>query len=414
MKDDTDLRGKTGAMYGLPEEVVFCKRCVISNQRPSSTNELRYSPGTKKQGTFINEAGVCDACRYAEMKNTQFDWVEREKRLQQVCDRFRSKDGGHDCIVPGSGGKDSRFVSYILKYKYGMNPLTVTWPPTICTDIGRINFQSWLRLHDNVTVTPPQDLHRLMTRLAFEKLLHPFQPFIIGQRIVGPRLALKYGIPLIFYGEPQAEYGNSLDKAINLCATMPEHFYSDEHDFDRLHMGGVPVRELMEKHGVDRRDLCQYLPITKKELASFPLEYHYLGYYIKWDPQEVFYYASEKTGYEVNPERTEGTYSKYASLDDRIDGFHYFTTFIKFGIGRASYDASQEIRNSKITRDEGVALVKKFDGEFPSNYFREVLEYMGITKERFWECIDAGRSPHLWERKEGDWSLRHAVWRNTP
>lgn len=414
MSDVTQSAGKLEAKFGLPEKVVYCRRCVISNQRPSSTNELKYSKTTKKEGTFINEDGICDACRYAVMKNTHFDWKAREDRLLKLCDRFRSKEGRHDCIVPGSGGKDSRFVSHILKYKYGMNPLTVTWPPTMYTDIGRINFQSWLRFHDNVSVTPPQDLHRLLTRLAFENLLHPFQPFIIGQRIVAPRLAVKYRIPLIFYGEPQAEYGNRIDDAVNIRATMPEHFYSDEHDFDGLYMGGVTLRELIERQGVDRRDLEQYLPVTRSELASFPLEYHYLGYYIKWDPQEVFYYASEKTGFEVNPERTEGTYSKYASLDDRIDGFHYFTTFIKFGIGRTTHDASQEIRNGKITREEGVALVRKFDGEFPKKYFREVLDYMGITESRFWECVDRGRSPHLWKREGNDWRLRHTVWQDAP
>jgi len=396
--------------YGLPAEVVYCRRCVISNQRPSSTNELRYSPSRPKEGTFINGDGICDACRYAHMKNHVFDWTARETMLLRLCDRFRSKDGSHDCIVPGSGGKDSRFVSHLLKHKYGMNPLTVTWPPTMYTDIGRQNFLSWLQIHDNISVTPPQGLHRLLTRLAFENLLHPFQPFIIGQRIVAPRIAIKWRIPLIFYGEPQAEYGNCIEDAVNVRATMPERFFRDEVDYDQLHLGGVSVRHLLDRHGVDIRDLNQYLPITKGELASFPLEYHYLGYYVKWDPQEVFYYASEKTGFEVNPERTGGTYSKYASLDDRIDGFHYFTTFIKFGIGRATYDAAQEIRNGKITRDEGVALVRKYDGEFPRKYFADVLEYMGITEGRFWECVDAGRSPHLWKREGDAWKLRRTVW----
>jgi hypothetical protein len=137
---------------------------------------------------------------------------------------------------------------------------------------------------------------------------------------------------------------------------------------------------------------------------------HYLGYYLKWDPQECYYYAAEHAGFTVNDERTEGSYSKYSSIDDRIDPLHYYTTFIKFGIGRATYDAAQEIRNGKITREEGVALVKRYDDEFPHKYFREILDYMGISEDRFYEVIDRARSPHLWRLEDGKWHLRHAVW----
>ena len=136
---------------------------------------------------------------------------------------------------------------------------------------------------------------------------------------------------------------------------------------------------------------------------------HYLGYYLKWTPQEAYYYAVENTGFKANPVRTEGTYSKYNSLDDKIDGFHYYTTWIKFGIGRATYDAAQEIRNHHIDRDEGIALVRRFDGEFPSRYFAEVLEYLDIDPSDFHELCDQFRSPHLWENKNGQWTLRHEI-----
>ena len=107
--------------------------------------------------------------------------------------------------------------------------------------------------------------------------------------------------------------------------------------------------------------------------------------------------------------RTEGTYSKYNSLDDKIDGFHYYTTYIKFGIGRATYDASQEIRNRHLTREEGVALVRRFDGEFPHQYFKEVMEYLGIAPERFMQLCDEFRSPHLWKKEGDQWQLRHPL-----
>jgi len=132
-----------------------------------------------------------------------------------------------------------------------------------------------------------------------------------------------------------------------------------------IRLGGVAVQELFEKYGLELSDIQSYLPIDNENIKKSNIEVHYLGYYLKWTPQEAYYYAVEHTGFQANSERTEGTYSKYNSIDDRIDGFHYYTTYLKFGLGRASYDASQEIRNKHLTRDEGVALVKRFDGEFP-------------------------------------------------
>ena len=153
-----------------------------------------------------------------------------------------------------------------------------------------------------------------------------------------------------------------------------------------------------------------YLPAPAEDIERTNIQVHYLGYYLRWTPQEAYYYAVEHCGFEANPVRTEGTYSKYNSLDDKIDGFHYYTTWIKFGIGRATYDASQEIRNSHITREEGVALVRRFDGEFPARYFDEVMKYLEIDPEFFMGLVDSARSPHLWNEDSGEWQLRHPVW----
>ena len=152
-----------------------------------------------------------------------------------------------------------------------------------------------------------------------------------------------------------------------------------------------------------------YLPADYHELEKSRIEVHYLGYYLKWTPQEAYYYASEHMGFKANPERSEGTYSKYNSLDDRIDGFHYYTSYIKFGLGRATYDASQEIRNKHLTREEGIALVRKFDGEFPNKYFKEVMKYIGMEPDFFLHLCDKFRSPHLWKKENGQWLLRHQV-----
>lgn len=396
------------AMYGLPPEVRYCTRCVISNQRPSSTVEFRNSGGETKQTIGFDDEGVCAACRYQEVKAARVDWDARDQELLALCDRYRSSSG-YDVVVPGSGGKDSAYTSHVLKYKYGMNPLTVTWAPHMYTDIGFRNFENWMHVGglDNILFTPNGRLHRYLTRLAFRNLLHPFQPFIVGQRIIGPLIASKFGIPLVMYGENQAEYGNNIEE--NESPKMNEAFYSMA-AAGNIRLGGEPISSIIETGAYSIKDFTPYLPVAPEALASSGVAVHYLGYYLKWDPQECFYYATENTGFIPNPERTEGSYSKYSSIDDRIDPFHYYTTLVKFGIGRATYDAAQEIRNGKITREEGVQLVRRFDQEFPSKYFHDFLQYVDMSEDEFSKFIDEGRSPHLWRRTDDGWQLRHTVW----
>lgn len=395
--------------YGLPLEVKFCKRCVISNQRPSSTVEFKNTTDEKKETISFGEDGVCDACRYAEYKDTKIDWEKREKELVELCDIYRSKDGSYDCIVPGSGGKDSGYTAHILKHKYGMNPLTVTWAPHLYTEVGWRNFINWSHIggFDNILFTPNGRVHSILTKLAFENLLHPFQPFIIGQRYIGPKFALMYNIPLVFYGENQAEYGNKIEE--NDTPTMGDKFFAQEVTLDNLYLGGVPARDIINLYGISINDLNPYFPAPYEKIKKLGVQVHYLGYYLRWDPQENYYYCSKHTGFTANDQRTEGSYSKYSSIDDKIDPFHYYMTLVKFGIGRATYDAAQEIRNKKITREEGVHLVRRYDQEFPQRYFKEFLEYVGISEEKFHELIDAGRPEHLWTKENGEWKLKHQV-----
>ena len=393
--------------YGLPQKVLFCKNCVISNQRPNSTIEFKSKQKDIKQ-TIEFKNGLCSACTYAIEKENNIDWAKREEKLFNLLSNFRKNNGDYDVIVPGSGGKDSAYTAHVLKYKYKMNPLTVTWAPHLYTEIGWSNFSNWMHAGglDNILYTPNGKLHRLLTRLSFLNLLHPFQPFIIGQRIIGPSMAKKFGIKLVMYGENQAEYGNNIEE--NKKPTMNPKFYSTIDAID-MKFGGITMREIIKNYNFTVGDFKPYIPQKLEDLESDSIEMHYLGYYLKWDPQECYYYAVENTGFQANSERTEGTYSKYSSIDDKIDPFHYYTTLIKFGLGRASYDAAQEIRNGKITREEGINLVRKFDQEFPSKYFNEFLEYIDISEDDFFKTINKFRSSHLWEKNGTEYSLKYLV-----
>ncbi len=397
---------KNFSMYGLPEEVTFCTKCVMSNQRPQSVVEFKNSNNQKSGLNIDKDSCVCDACNYNETKK-KIDWEKREKELVNLLEKYR-KPSGYDCVVPGSGGKDSAYTAHILKYKYGMNPLTVTWAPHMYTDIGWQNFDNWIKVggFDNILFSPNGKVHKLLTKLAFKNLLHPFQPFIIGQKIIGPLIALKFNIPLIFYGENQAEYGNAVEE--NAKPQMDSKFFSQKSNSEII-LGGEKLSNILKKYNFSLNDFEPYIAPQINDLIEKKVEQRYLGYYLKWDPQECFYYAAKNTGFRPNTERTEGSYSKYSSIDDKIDPFHYFLTHIKFGLGRASYDAAQEIRNEKITREEGINLVKKYDDEFPKKYFQEFLEYTDIDEKDFFITIDQFRSPHLWKKEEGEWKLLQKI-----
>ena len=375
-------------MYHLPQKVKYCKKCTMSNQRPRIT---------------FDEEGVCSACRFNEAKRN-IDWDAREQELKELCDKFRSKDGSWDVIVPCSGGKDGGFVAHQLKYKYGMHPLTVTWSPLVPTEIGRKNLDAFVDIggFDNILGRPNGTVNRKLTKLAFEHLGDPFQPFIFGQTNFPLQIAVKYGIPLIMYGENgEVEYGGGIKKRYK--APPGNKGYKKKYFF---WVGGGG----WGKKGFCPEDMLPYMAPDYEDIKKNHTEIHFFSYYKYWDPQENYYYCVENNGFSCNPERSEGTYSKYASLDDQLDGFHYYLSYIKFGIGRTTSDASHEIRDGKIDRDEGIALIKKYDGEFPSKYYDVFLKYCDITEEQFHEFIDSWRSEHIWKKGKDGWVLRHPIW----
>jgi N-acetyl sugar amidotransferase len=401
----SELFGK----YGLPLEVKYCKKCTMSNQRPSSTVEFQNKPDAIKRAISFGDDGICEACKFAEKKK-QINWEERHNQLEELCNKFRRNDGRYDVVVPGSGGKDSVQAAHILKYKYNMNPILITWPPALYTEIGRRNFDAWLNSgFANYTYNQNKKLHRFLTKSAFLNLGHPFQPFILGQKNLAPRLSVLLDIPLVIFGENEAEYGNATED--NEKPTRDPKYYSAELSIKDLVLGGVPAEELINKHGFKLSDLEAYFPTNPYEIQKTGTEVHYLGYYVKWHPQETYYYSIENSDFMPNDHRTEGSFSKYSSLDDKIDWLHYHTTTIKFGIGRATYDSAQEVRNGDITRDEGIALIKRFDGEFPEQYIKDCCNYMDISLQEYHSSIERFRSPHLWEKMFGEWKLKQPIWK---
>jgi len=382
----------------LPKKVIFCKRCVVSNQRPRIT---------------IDKEGICSACRYHEEKQNKINWQKREEELIKLLDRYRSKDGSFDVVVPSSGGKDSAYVAYMLKSRYRMHPLTVTWTPFMYTDIGWKNYQNFVAAgFDNLFCNPNGILHRKLARVAFELKGDAWEPFTFGQKAYAFHVALKFGIPLIFYGENgEVEYGGSTknkDKPFESIKDWEELYFKGA-GVDALIQAGLKMG-IFKSQEIEPQSFALYHPPSLKAIDKLGAQMHWFSYYHQWIPQENYYYAAKYTNFEANPDgRSEGTYTKYSSLDDKTDGFHFYLSYIKFGLGRASRDAQMEIRSRHITREEGVALVRRYDGEFPQKYFKDFLKYLDISEKYFWQVIDRYRLPHLWEKVKGKWYLKHVV-----
>jgi len=382
-----------------PTEVKFCTRCVVSNQRPR---------------IVFDAGGVCSACRFADEKNHVIEWKNRETQLEHLLDQHRSKAHSFDVVVPSSGGKDSSYVASRL-IGYGMHPLCVTWAPFRRTPIGQQNFDNFIKSGFTVIEGHPNGaLHRQLARFCFEELGDAWQPFAYGQMSFAFHIALRFGIKIIFFGENgEAEYGG--DPKNNYLPYMPAE------DWARLYFKGTGINDLIPslhlKGYIERlphpsiADRTFYKPPSPRDLKKAGIQMHWFSYYNRWRPQEHYYYASQNTGFTANPQRSEGTYSRYASLDDMTDGFHFYMAYIKFGIGRATSDAAHEIRDGHITREEGVSLVHRYDGEFPQLYFQEFLDYLGIDKKHFQDVVDSWRPPHLWDYNEGHgkWALKHRV-----
>lgn len=385
----------------IPNKVLWCKNCTMSNQRPR---------------IIFDDKGICSACKYYEYKKT-VDWNKRENELEQLLNKHRSQNNSWDVIVPSSGGKDSAYVAHELKFKYNMNPLLVTWSPLEYTDIGIKNFDA---LNNSgftcLKASPNGKFQKKLARLCFEEFGDAFHVFVLGQIYFPIHMAIKFGIELIFYGENgEIEYAGdpaSKDRPSTDLIKNEKWLngYLKGTTLEDLISYGVKNKDYLSNEDINLADLKFYKPPSKEEMINKNIsQLHYYNYFKNWNPQENFYYASENTGFIPNPERTEGTYSKYASIDDKMDGMHYYMRYVKFGLGRCVEDAAHEIREGHISREEGIALIKKYEGEFPEKYFHEFLNFIEINQEHFWEIVDSWRPKHLWKKKGNKWELKNPV-----
>jgi N-acetyl sugar amidotransferase len=355
-------------------------------------------PDTRPRIVFDSE-GVCNACRNAEAKAV-VDWKEREREFLDYVERYRAKDGPYDCIVPWSGGKDSSAIAWRLKFDFGLNPLLVTFSPLIPNDIAVHNREEMLKLgFDHLMVRPNQKVARRLAHRFMTERGNPKVAWDAGVNAVPLQVAVKYKIPLVFYAEHgESEYGGRVlskesTKVRNLAEVLENQIGDDPHNW--------------EDEEISERDLAPYLYPAVDVVEQVGARALYFAYFFRWSILENYEFIRTKIDFKTDPKgRTDGTFTDFDSLDDKIDNLYYYLQFIKFGFGRATRDASRQIQNGQMTRSEGLEIVREYDDEFPSTNLQANLDYLGMTETQLTEIVDLHRNPEIWTFEGNQWKLR--------
>lgn len=367
-------------------DIVFCTKCLTSSARPR---------------VAFDTQGVCNAC-HNQLERSAIDWNSRKSEFTALIQSM-GRSNGYDCIVPWSGGKDSSSIAYKLKYEWGLNPLLVNYSPMLPTDVGMHNRSALLDAgFDCVSVTPNRRVLRILARRFFIERGNPKVAWDAGINSFPMRVSVAYRIPTVFYAEHgESEYGGRVlseeHKKKRDLAEVLENYVGDS-------------AENWEDSDVSLDDLAVYLYPDRDELDELGSTAYYFGYYFPWSVSDNYQYIKSKIDFRCHPGgRTPGTMTNFDSLDDKIDGIYYYMQLIKFGFGRASRDASRLIHNGVFDRETALRQASKYEEEFPGEYLEEVLEFLSLTVNEFWEIVDSHRNEEIWCRNNGGWTLRHPL-----
>ena len=203
-------------------------------------------------------------------------------------------------------------------------------------------------------------------------------------------------LKLVFVGEnAQAEYGGDQSTWNKSHISMKE--------YEKVWFSNFAVNYWL-KRGYKASDLQMIDTSNIKKFAN--IKKYFYGYFKDWSNHANYYYAKENTNFTPNPHRTEGTFTKYSSIDDKLDTFHHWFSLLKFGISRCTSNAAREVREGFRTRKEAIALVKRYDQEFPSKYFKDFLEYTDLSEKEFFTIADNWRNKKFWTKTKKKWVLK--------
>lgn len=361
----------------------YCTRCVMPNTRPD---------------TFFNDEGVCDACESSDLKE-KIDWVAREKEFQAVVKKARRKDRSkYDCIVPVSGGKDSHYQAYMAK-KYGLNILMFNFEPTVRTELGKLNLENIRQFGDLIEMKKSHRTHRIMALEGFRRVGDNEWPSHAAIFSYAVRLAIAFDIPLILWGEnSQLEYGGP--KAARMKKIL------DRKWLEEFCLIGLRVEDMIgPATGLTKENVIPWLYPSDDELRKAKIQGLFLGYYFKWD-YRVHTPLMQTMGFRLKEDGpVEGTFLNIENLDEEMQALHDHLKFVKFGFGRSTDHACIDIRNGRMTREEGVKMVNQFDGKFPKRSAELFIKYTGISREEFDRVVDSFTDKAIFET-DGNGNLK--------
>ena len=343
----------------------YCKKCLY--------------PDTKPQIIF-NDEGICSACVNHEKKEI-IDWNEKRQEFEEILDKYKSKNKtNYDCIIPVSGGKDSHYQTYVIKKEFGLNPLVINFHPHDQTELGKRNLENLKKIGvDCIEFSPNPEVYLKLARFGLKELGDFQWPEHLGIFTIPVQMAVKFNIPLIIWGEnPQLEYGQPTD--VNKDTILDREWNEKN--------GGYFLDKIkpkdMVKYGFQLDELRPYIYPTDEEIRRVGVTGVFLGSYLKWD---IFKQLDivKKIGFKESADKKEGTYDGWENLDVYFTVFHDYFKFLKYGFGRATDHASIEIRYGRITREEGLELVKKNEGKIPRQYLKQFLEFADISMDEFLE-----------------------------
>jgi len=364
----------------------FCKRCLYPENHPLNI-------------TF-DEEGICSGCRVHEEKDS-LDWKPRVEKLRKILEQYRNKSGNnYDCIIPVSGARDSHFIVHTIKNVYGMNPLLVTYNKQYNTDFGIRNLAN-LRIKfdcDIMTQTINPETVKKITLASIRRMGSIYWHCLAGQTVYPVQVAVKFKIPLIIWGAHQGVDQVGMFSHLNEVEMTRK--YRKEHD-----LMGIEAEDLINDFDeITENDIIGFKYPDDKELERVGVRGIYLNNYIRWDSKAQHEKMIREFEYESNYQtRTFDTYNDVDCFN--YSDVHDFIKYCKHGYGKVTDHASREIRLRRMTREEGIELVKKYRNLEPKN-LKLFLDWIGITENSFRFLIDQHRNKNIWERDENwNWKL---------
>jgi N-acetyl sugar amidotransferase len=364
--------------------IKYCRNCVYPETKPDLS---------------LDENGICDACRFVDVKDST-DWILRKKELETIFDKFKSKDGSnYDCIIPVSGGKDSTYQTYVIKKEFGLNPLCVSYHLPEFTELGRKNLENLKNLGvDCLEFTPNPEICRKMQKIALIEFGDAQWPEHFGIFTVPVQVAVRYNIPLIVWGEnSQAEYGGP-EKDMQskyLDSKWCENYGTRIGGQSKSFVGP----DIMLQHGIEKKFLNPYVYPSDAEIQKIGVTGIFLGSFIKWNTKNQLRKVCE-LGFTLHDGPSEGTFTNYENLDNKIQGIHDYFKWIKFGYGRATDNASVQIRLKQISREEGMKLVIEHEGKLPEKFLNEFLKQWEMSRDEFLSITEKFTNKELFKQDE--------------